>query len=192
MMDTNIEKQIIDSAQSHGGLVTALDMKQRGVSPDTLLHWARRHGKYSKLGRGIYSFDDLNARENIDTADQKWFLPLALAHDSKAYLHGITVLMFFNLGYAAANYGLVRAGTTYKHDAGYGVIVEPYKKIDRVDTLRGIRIQTLVQAFAEARPMRADYLRDAIEESYDRNLINETEYDKLVHDWKHKYGKYVG
>lgn len=180
-----ITKQIINSARSHGGLVTTWDMNARGVSSDSLLHWARRHGDYVKFGHGIYEFDALNEKENINTDDQQWFMPLAQARDPQAYLAGITVLDFYNLGYVAVNFSLVRAHTTRKHIGSGETVIEPLRPTDRVDTVRGVRLQNLAQALNEARPINANYLKQAIEDAYERNLITDSDHDQLTNCPKH-------
>lgn len=186
---TNIEQQIIASSRAHGGLVTTWDMNARGISTDSLVHWARRHGDYDKLGHGVYNFYTLNERENINTDDQKWWLPLCQVADPEAYLYGESVFAFYDLGYAMPKKDYVRAKTSYTHMPDKATIVSPMKPEDRVDIIRGVRLQSLAQAFNEVPEMRTDYLLEAAEDAYDHNLLTGYDYMTITNKLNHQYKK---
>lgn len=179
MEKSRIEKALIDCARSHGGIVTTWDMNTLGFSTDSLRQWAYHHRPYTKLGKGIYTFEKLNNEEDIDISDGGWFMSLAQSGDPTAYLAGESVLDFYHLGYVAPTYTVVRAHTARKHLTQAGVLIEPLNSTDQIDTIRGVRLQRLSQAFETARGVRDDYLLQAANDAHDRNLLNNTEYDKI-------------
>lgn len=109
-----------------------------------------------------------------------WFCNMYEAGEG-SYFVGSTVLDFYNLGLQEPLLSDMRSPSHREGRVGAIDIGAPQPD-DQIDTIRGIRLQNLYQAFQEARDIRDDYLLDAAEQAWDRNLLNAEEYDRTVAD----------
>ena len=179
-MKMSVKEAIVAVSKKHAGVVTTRDMQELGFGPSALRQWADRHGGVTKLGRGIYTFDDIIENYEIDTADMNWFVDMAIAGPG-SYFAGSTVLSFYNLGLLMPFRSYMRSPSRNPGTVGRTLVIERPEPDDQVDIIRGVRLQRLGQAFLLARDVALDKrLTDAAEQAWDRNLITGEEYDMIV------------
>lgn len=175
---THIENVIINLARTHGGIVTVGDMVKAGFTKYALSQWAYHHGPYTRISKGAYAFDSINDEYQIPVSDMNWFVDMYEAGEG-SYFVGSTVLDFYNLGLQEPISSYMRSPSHAEGEFGTINIQAP-RPNDRIDILRGIRLQNLYQAFQETRGVREDYLLDAAEQAWDRNLLNAEEYNHTI------------
>lgn len=176
-MARNLTELVLATARRNSGLVTVESMRQLGVSPESFRQWAHYHKPYDKFRRGAYVFGDFDDRNSVDENDLSWFLDMYTAGKG-SYFIGSSVLNFYNLGRQEAQYTFMRSPSR-KPFKDKMLKVSVTRSTDRIDTIRGIRLQSLYQAFQETCNIRKDYLLEAAEQAWDRNLLTDIEYGKI-------------
>lgn len=176
-MRTSTEQILADIARTHAGVVALRDARAAGITPAAFHQYARRH-KPNANYHGAYTFYALDDKYGISEADDDWFIKMHAA-GLGSYFVGSTALDFYKLGLQIPSRTYMRSPSR-KPGTIKTIVILPPKKDAMIDTIRGIRVQNLYQAFKEAGEVRNDRLLAAAEQAWDRNLLNIDQYHAIV------------
>lgn len=166
------EDIVKDIANDNNAIVTVQDTLALGLKPSTLRQYARRHPEtLLQHARGIYEYLDPHDELLIDWSEAHFALALKFA-GPESYLVGSSVLGFYHLAYANPDHVYVRAPKAPQRTLPHWLRVTVSKKRERLDIIRGIRMQNVASALLEARHIRPDYRYYAVDDAEERNLIS--------------------
>lgn len=178
----NVRNTLFEIASRNAGIVTTKDFRQYSYTDAALRVFARRHpDELIRHGTGVYEYLDPQDRLDIDWDVVSYAVAQALVGE-KAYISGSSVLGFYHLANVAPLKMQLKTTSRITRALPPSLDVSVVSMAEKVDIVRGVRLQNLAAAFREADDTRASYRLEAVEEARKLNLISGKDADDLT-EW---------